>query len=510
MDVVMNSLSNYSTPSQCPNYSLIIERLHNWQDQALRPKSTNKRSNCGIDCFSNFAENFTLSIGIPVMPMLAHPCKDFESVLTRFKDRSFIGEYKYDGERAQIHYSNSPSNHVEIFSRNCENSTAKFPDIKSSIISLVETFNVAIEKKTDKSTEKILNFIIDCEIVAYSSENQTILPFQILSTRKRKDVEVADIKVQVALIIFDIILFNNKSLVKETLPRRKKLIAKLLESYPKTDVSPPDESDNINQHVILQSEWRHIKSSEALQNFFEESINNSCEGLMLKTFDDDSSSNYEISSRSRCWLKLKKDYLEGSGDSLDLVPIGAYMGEGKRKGVYGAYLLATYDSNTQNYIAIARCGSGFSEECLKDLYEEINCESSNLKHYSDSKPAAYIVPKHLFPDVWLCASKVFEIRAADLTLSPLYQVAFGSIEESKGISLRFPRFLNQRSDKSPQQSTSPSEILELYKNQKSISGHDSNERKGGNNPKYSKLEIEDMNESDTESEEDDEDDDPYN
>lgn len=54
------------------------------------------------------------------------------------------------------------------------------------------------------------SFIIDCETVAWDKEKKCILPFQVLSTRKRKDVKEEDIKVQVAVFGFDCLYLNGE------------------------------------------------------------------------------------------------------------------------------------------------------------------------------------------------------------------------------------------------------------------------------------------------------------
>lgn len=107
---------------------------------------------------------------------------------------------------------------------------------------------------------------------------------------------------------------------------------------------------------------------DAIMAFMDDAVAAGCEGLMIKATD----SAYEPSKRSSSWLKMKKDYLDGVGDTLDLVPVAAWLGKGKRHGAFGSYLLACYNAATNEYESIARVGTGMSDEDLAASWASFN------------------------------------------------------------------------------------------------------------------------------------------
>lgn len=237
-------------------------------------------------------ENCKLRPGVPLKPMLAKPTKAITEVLDRFEGQKFTCEYKYDGERAQIHYVAKDSDQTlstatagaskavgddgvaSIFSRNSEDLSQKYPDILAKLHSWVK--------------EDTKSFVLDCETVAWDAIKKKVLPFQQLMTRKKKDVKVEDVKVKVCVFAFDLLYLNGEALVEKPLRERRELLQK---------------SFNPTEEEFAFATYMDGQELDEIQTFLDESVKASCEGLMVK-MSDGPESGYEPSKRSRNWLKV--------------------------------------------------------------------------------------------------------------------------------------------------------------------------------------------------------------
>lgn len=252
----------------------------------------------------NLRENCRLQPGVPLKPMLAKPTKSITEVLDRFEGKDFTCEYKYDGERAQIHYvapdsvykyestSQTLKRDAEgskglsaIFSRNSEDLSKKYPDVLAKLNSWI--------KPDTKS------FVLDCETVAWDKSQKKVLPFQQLMTRKRKDVKEEDIKVKVCIFAFDMLFYNGEATVKKTLRERRALLHEAFE---------PVEGE------FAFAQFGNTRDVEEIQTLLDESVKASCEGLMVKMLDTEESG-YEPSRRSRNWLKVSSALASASNIS---------------------------------------------------------------------------------------------------------------------------------------------------------------------------------------------------
>ncbi len=366
----------------------------------------------------NGINRFRISIFNPIRPMLADRIKD--EIILLEKTKKISAEYKLDGERVQIHLKN---NTVVLFSRSLENITKYYPEIRERA------------PKNINSNEVIL----EAEIVAINENTGKFLPFQELMHRRRKyNIDAAISKYPITINFFDILYMDGKDCTDYRYYKRRKILEETI----------------IENEFMKIIPMKMIENKLELNDFLEDSINDGCEGLMLKIID----SKYRAGTRGSSWIKLKREYKNKLGDSLDLVIVGAFFGKGRRTGRYGTLLLSTYDNENDMFPTICKVGSGFTDNNLDQFYQLLSNKISLKKNFR--------VDSSIEANVWFDPDLVIEVVASEITLSPLHKTAKSKIKSS-GLALRFPKFTGKiRTDKTPESASTVNEIISLYKNQK--------------------------------------------
>lgn len=398
-------------------------------DKSLRPiieRAYNLCSDLGLVGYNLFSKgldairDFKVQVGKPIRMALAERLPTAEEIISKI-GRCAV-EPKFDGFRCQIH---KDGDRIKIFSRNLEDNTEMFPD-------LVEGARKQI------NSEKA---IIEGEALAFNEEAQEFFPFQVTVQRKRKyQIETMMVELPLKLFAFDLLYLDGEDYTAKPYMERRERLKEL--------ILPGD--------VIMLADFKIIEDPKELNIFFENAIGSGLEGIVAKRLD----APYQAGARNFNWIKLKRSYKGELTDTVDLVILGYYLGKGARAKLgIGSLLAGVYDPESDTFKTIAKIGSGLTEEewvKLKELLDEIKVQNKPVR-----------VASILEPDIWVEPRYVIEVKADEITRSPVHTA--GRDGDELGYALRFPRvekFI--RIDRRPEDATTVKEILEMYNMQKKV------------------------------------------
>jgi len=308
---------------------------------------------------------------------------------------------------------------VELYSRKLERVGRAFPEI------------VEAAKKL-----KAGKVIFEGEALAYNEKEGRHYSFQMTIQRKRKyGIEKMQKDFPLKLFAFDIMYLDGADYTLVPYERRREEVEALVK----------------HSKGIEPTELKMVKTAGELENFFAKCIGEGLEGVIAK----DLQAPYVAGAREFAWIKLKKSYGE-MADTLDVVVVGYYLGEGQRAEFnFGGLLAAVRNENSGELETVAKIGSGFSEEEMAALGKKL------AKMKLQKKPAH--LRAKLKPDFWVEPKIVVSVSADEISLSNVHTCAEAG---GKGYALRFPRMVQIREDKSINEISTASEVERMHSLQK--------------------------------------------
>ncbi len=347
----------------------------------------------------------SLELGVPIRVMLAQKEQSVEAGMDRV-GRPAALEYKYDGFRMQVHKERDA---ITIFTRRLENVTQQFPEV-------VDAAKEHVEAETA---------ILDCEAVGFDPATGKYTPFQHIGQRIRRKYDIDKLREQlpVELNVFDLLYLDGEELLDTGFEKRRELLERILRRP-------------LLKRIKLSTLLLTGSTAEA-ERFYKESLAAGNEGIMCKSL----SGKYQPGGRVGHMVKVKPVL-----DTMDLVIVAAEWGEGKRSGWLTSFTVACRDE-TGEFLAIGKVGTG-----LKELEREGGVTFQQVTDLL--RPA--IVAEH-GREVTFDPALVLELAFEEIQRSPAY---------ASGYALRFPRVVNLRDDRSPEDITTLDEVRRAFEHQR--------------------------------------------
>ncbi|KAL4819847.1 hypothetical protein BDW67DRAFT_173121 [Aspergillus spinulosporus] len=225
-------------------------------------------------------------------------------------------ERKYDGEYCQMHIDLSKQpDCIQIFSKSGKDSTSDKAGVHQAIR---ESLRIGRDDCRFKH-----RCILEGELLVWNHKHKTIMPFHKL----RKLVSRSGVFIgtesdsppqpyeRLMMVFFDILVLDDNILLRKPHRERRLLLKDTVQIISGV-------SDIADQRII---DFSRSDGQAKLERLFAKGIAERWEGFILKGCEDPYFP-ILVEPEIRCegrWIKLKKDYIPGLGDTVDLVLVGA-------------------------------------------------------------------------------------------------------------------------------------------------------------------------------------------
>ncbi|KAG1728061.1 ATP dependent DNA ligase domain-containing protein [Suillus paluster] len=379
------------------------------------------------------AEDKTIQLFRAFAPMLCkRPTHKIEDSVKEMQGCKFIIEEKLDGERMQLH---KRGNEYFYCSRKGKDYTYLYGQHVGQG-SLTPFIDSAFDERID-------DIILDGEMLVWDPVSERNLPFGTLKTAAL-DKSKKEHNPRPCFKVFDLLYLNGMSLHQKSLKFRKRNLRACIQEIP----------GRIEFNVEFEG-----KTAKDVRQKMDEVMASRGEGLVIKHPD----SEYMLNGRNKDWIKVKPEYMDNMGETVDVLVVAGNYGTGKRSGGVSTLICAVLDDRRPEgdeepkYSTFVRVGTGLS------FADYVWLRQKPWKVWDPKHPPEFLeTAKRTYEDkgdLYLEPedSFILKVKAAEITTSDQYHL---------GVTMRFPRALSIRDDLSIADCITASAILESMRSER--------------------------------------------